>query len=330
MEKQITSLLRGRLALTLCYALGAALCEFALPTRGVAQSFLTNDLVAYYPFFGNANDESGHGNNGVVLGGTLGVDRFGTAASAYVFDGTSSRITVRDSASLRIKTDITVVCWLSFSRISNNHVRIVGKGGDCFRSFGLWYRPTTGWLFQQFSPAGGCVGCQEITESATPTAELGRWYQLVGVRSGATSLLYLDGKLLRTRPVCEQNVYVGSEPLRIGAPDPVSDSRYNIRQGTLDEIRIYNRALSAEEVFALYARDATDPKGPKVAVIKAVKPSFSDLIIGTKYQLQYSADLSVWTDEGTPFIATEPTMAYPQYWDVDKWTDLFFRVKALP
>ena len=49
----------------------------------------TDDLVAYYPFNGNANDESGNGNNGTIFRATLTTDRFGNANRAYSFDGSS-------------------------------------------------------------------------------------------------------------------------------------------------------------------------------------------------------------------------------------------------
>jgi len=53
---------------------------------------INDGLVAYYPFNGNANDESGNGNNGTVNGATLTSDRFGNANSAYSFDGVNMRI----------------------------------------------------------------------------------------------------------------------------------------------------------------------------------------------------------------------------------------------
>ena len=53
---------------------------------GLGQN-LNEGLVAYYPFNGNANDESGNGNNGEVNGATLAEDRFGGAGKAYSFDG---------------------------------------------------------------------------------------------------------------------------------------------------------------------------------------------------------------------------------------------------
>ena len=72
------------------------------------------------------------------------------------------------------------------------------------------------------------------------------------------------------------------------------------------------------------------PRGVQADLIKAVRPSFSDLLIGTEYQLQVSRDLNNWTNQGAPFTATAPTMSYSQYWDVDNWGQLFFRVEVVP
>jgi hypothetical protein len=52
----------------------------------------TNGLIAWYPFNGNANDESGNGNNGTVNGATLTSDRFGNVEKAYSFDGSGNNI----------------------------------------------------------------------------------------------------------------------------------------------------------------------------------------------------------------------------------------------
>ena len=54
---------------------------------GLAQADLNDGLVAYYPFNGNANDESGNGNDGVVNGATLTSDRFGDVDNTYLFEG---------------------------------------------------------------------------------------------------------------------------------------------------------------------------------------------------------------------------------------------------
>jgi hypothetical protein len=70
--------------------------------------------------------------------------------------------------------------------------------------------------------------------------------------------------------------------------------------------------------------------GPRVGLIKAVKPSFSNLILTTNYQLQVSGDLNNWTNQGAPFTATDGSMIYPQYFDVANWNQLFFRLQVAP
>jgi hypothetical protein len=65
----------------------------------------------------------------------------------------------------------------------------------------------------------------------------------------------------------------------------------------------------------------------QIGLIKAVKPSFSGLSVGTNYQLQVSSNLNTWTNQGTAFTATNTSMIYPQYWDVANWNQLFFRLE---
>ena len=70
--------------------------------------------------------------------------------------------------------------------------------------------------------------------------------------------------------------------------------------------------------------------GPQVALMKAVKPSFSNLFPGNRYQLQVSPDLTTWTNHSSPFTATSASMVYTNYWDVDNWSQLFFRLQVVP
>jgi len=70
--------------------------------------------------------------------------------------------------------------------------------------------------------------------------------------------------------------------------------------------------------------------GPGVTLQKAVKPAFYGLTAGTRYQLQTSQNAQTWANHGEPFTATSANMAYPQYWDVDGWNKLYFRLQSLP
>jgi hypothetical protein len=67
---------------------------------------------------------------------------------------------------------------------------------------------------------------------------------------------------------------------------------------------------------------------PVISLIKSVKPSFSYLALGTNYQLQVSSDLITWTNQGSAFTATNSNMIYPQYFDVNNWNQLFFRLQV--
>ena len=70
-----------------------------------------NGLVGWWPFNGNANDESGNGNNGTVNGATLTTDRFGNVNQAYGFDGNSQNIEVSNSSSLN-PNELTISVWI--------------------------------------------------------------------------------------------------------------------------------------------------------------------------------------------------------------------------
>ncbi len=86
----------------------------------------TKGLVAYYPFNGNANDESGNNNNGTVYGATLATDRKGNVNRAYSFDG-NSYIKIPYSTSMDLKESISIACWVKFN-IPANYQHIVWHG----------------------------------------------------------------------------------------------------------------------------------------------------------------------------------------------------------
>ena len=161
------------------------------------------------------------------------------------------------------------------------------------------------------------------------------WTQLVFTHQSNVAVLYLNGQAIISRTNATTYQPVHFSPLDIGsgeaqgkngADTQPTDAPLSFWHGLLDDVRIYNRALSASEVQQLYVYES----GPRVNLIKAVKPSFSNLTLTTNYQLQVSADLSTWTNQGSAFTATNTSMVYPQYWDVDNWNQLFFRLQLAP
>lgn len=137
--------------------------------------------------------------------------------------------------------------------------------------------------------------------------------------------MFLDGTNCFSSPILRniQSSISSAIPLVFGNDIPYYSYPF---YGMLDDVLIYNRALSTNEVQQLYAYKSQ----PIVTLKKAVKPSFSNLFLGTNYLLQVSSDLSTWTNQGSPFTPTNTVMDYPQYWDVDNWNSLYFRLQFAP
>ncbi|MDH4071428.1 MAG: hypothetical protein OEV30_13510, partial [Ignavibacteria bacterium] len=75
----------------------------------------SNDPIAYWPFNGNANDESGNGNHGTVYGSMLAEDRFGNPNSAYDFDGVDDYIDFGTDASTLLRESVTISLWMKLA-----------------------------------------------------------------------------------------------------------------------------------------------------------------------------------------------------------------------
>lgn len=110
---------------------------FIMAGTGLAD--LNDGLVAYYPFNGNADDESGNGNDGTVNGAILTTDRFGNQNSAYKFDGISNDIRIPDKPSQQISTNrISISAWITLEKdIPNTQWRVVNKQSYGQTSWGL-------------------------------------------------------------------------------------------------------------------------------------------------------------------------------------------------
>ncbi|MBW8034414.1 MAG: T9SS type A sorting domain-containing protein, partial [Planctomycetes bacterium] len=189
-------------------------------------------LVAYYPFSGNANDESGNGNNGTVYGAALEADRFGNAGSAYSFDGVDDVLRIDDFHSW---TDsITLSIWTRINAwntednpLFNKHEEFYVKGlGD-----------STG-----FYLAG--VGIMWV--NVVPP--LNEWTHVLASYDGTVMKLYVNGALKGDKNLVG-TILDSSYPLYIASDEA---GAYHYLNGQVDDARIYNRALSEAEIGALY------------------------------------------------------------------------------
>ena len=97
-----------------------------------------NGLVGWWPFNGNANDESGNGNNGTVYGAALASDRFGNANNAFSFDGLNDYVLLANSGAINFSGGISFSAWVNAEDL--RYASIVDKETNCV-SYG--YRIST-------------------------------------------------------------------------------------------------------------------------------------------------------------------------------------------
>ena len=229
----------------------AAVLLGTLVGQAAAQDTLTNGLMAYYPFNGNANDVSGNGNNGTVQGATLASDRFTQASSAYSFDGVNDQIEVAHSASISPTNEVTVAAWIRpLAYEDNKHCVSKGSHVNYFsRSYSLQGPWVDGkWRAALSTPAG------EVVVASSDNAALTQWSHVLMSYDGAAVKLYVNGVLSSSQAVVGL-ITQTSEGLFIGSHKFYAASDYWFNGG-IDDVRIYNRALSAAEVAQLHAREA--------------------------------------------------------------------------
>ena len=172
----------NRVKISLFTALLAAV--MSMTSSSPAQSFLTNGLVAYYTFSGNANDSSGFNNNGTVVGATLTADRFGTPNRAYQFVGNGSTyISIPDSPSLDIASNITLTAWVQTGGGGTFSPRIISKYNY---ELGVDSTSSSPRVFGDLQP-GGVVYSPGISLNAS------RWIFLACTYDGQTFRVFTNG-----------------------------------------------------------------------------------------------------------------------------------------
>ena len=219
-----------------------------------AQVNLDSGLVAYYPFNGNANDESGNGNDGTVFGAILTWDRFGVPLSAYEFDGVDDYIKA-DATGLPTG-ERTVAFWF-FANDVNNHPALMGYGGgSCGSSWFMGLNAAPAQYNDRYYLTSHC-NVNNLLHLYT-TEPIGTWIHWAVTTAADGSRMYINGIESEMNGTFVNNTFVSGKDLSFGvAPSPsgfapYTDGNISYFNGLLDEVRIYNRALTAEEIDSLY------------------------------------------------------------------------------
>jgi hypothetical protein len=209
---------------------------------------ITNGLVGYWPFDGNAN-ESINGNNGTIVGAVLDTDREGSANKCYTFDGVDDDIWVAHNSIFDLGThDMSFSMWVKAATTQSTSLPgLIFHGASNTASPGYWLRvvQTTGVVNYSI-----CNGTTRINGSSSSSICDNTWHHVAFTfdRDGL-GIIYIDGV---------NNSPNGGTSLTGFASNDIICTAYemfgytNYFTGSLDDIMIFNRVLTPTEVQQLY------------------------------------------------------------------------------
>jgi hypothetical protein len=199
----------------------------------MAQDSLKGSLLA---------DKTPYENDGTIYGATFTTDRKGKANSAMSFDGVNDYIDCGNGANLNMTDKITISAWIKLYNKVNSG-RIVHKGGQTnnYLDYSLIIGDNGKISFGASKTSNTILRVRDVD-----SLELHTWYYIVGIFDGANYAIYLNGNKKKTTNAGLSNSNINT--LNIGRRND-GEQYFN---GLIDDVRIYNRALSQEEITLLY------------------------------------------------------------------------------
>jgi hypothetical protein len=212
----------------------------------------SNGLVGYWPFNGNATDGSGNRNNGIVNGAQLTADRFGNPNSAYKFNGINSSIVIPLSTSTTFFSNISISFWAKLNAAQSGillHARNQSNAHETSITSNI-----LGQQNDHFRLNNGESGASlKIPSIENPDLNYHHFVCVFNVSTNTTSF-YVDNVL---QGVSNQGITIlGPSTISIGAAFYDAGKFNQFFTGIIDDIRIYNRALSTTEISALYTENS--------------------------------------------------------------------------
>jgi hypothetical protein len=216
---------------------------------------VTDGLVAYYPFNGNANDISGNGNNANALNGIqLTTNRAGKPNTAYLFDGVDDYLELPGNATLNPQR-ISIALW--FNMEGTGKMQLVGNN-DNTDGYPFLYGTTLNYFgpgaHLGIRPPGSCNETNELSTQSVKAAFTftpGKWYCYAVTFDGLKAKIYVDGE-----QIAEQNITFQTLAQCTGTTFKIGrwwNGDALPFKGKIDEVRVYNRSLSKDEVKMLCA-----------------------------------------------------------------------------
>lgn len=223
---------------------------------------LRQGLIAEYLFSGNARDSSGNEWHGRVHGATLCDDRFGRPESAYYFDGKDDYLIVDPPPRLNDQAfSLSVWCYYDVTtNLKGWHSALVSQDGHQIRRiFQLSTRDESITFHRFLREPDLCV--------ETPLQK-GSWYHIAVTYADGLFRLYCDGRLESE----QEGVLTLAEGESLYVGRKSTEEQYFYFHGKLDDLRLYARALSADEVSALCRENGWRPASRPAAVAERAVP----------------------------------------------------------
>ena len=217
----------------------------------------TDGLVAYYPFNGNANDASGNGNHGTVNGATLTPDRNDVQNSSYGFDGLDDYISINSNNN---QLDffgnccITISAWIKLDNNDNQYGILTNSDyNNIHQQYALKVDSNSKLYFL----AGDKLFESNGINYSSSNINNGQWTHTLVSYDGNKLKLYLNGNLDYENQIID---YFPESPSSVAFIGNSWGANNDFFPGKIDEVGIWNRALTEKEIQNLYTSSTGDIK----------------------------------------------------------------------
>lgn len=274
-------------------------------TTANASVNLARGLVGHWTFDEGegaiARDVSGHDNHGAVMGNAEWND--GIVGGALKLDGIDDFVTIPNESQFDITGNITVSAWIRVKSFTKQWQAIVTKGDRAWRLHRASNRNNVGFACSDLSQkqVGDLLGNKAVADN--------RWHHVAGILDGSRMTLYVDG-VLDASAESSPSISVNDYPVLIGANAQAAGRLF---QGWIDDVRIYDRALSVDELRALVQSAGvtlTAPRHPVTIDLPSLPGEFRKIFDGETLEGWNAVDMSYWSVRDGA-ITAESTEEHP-------------------
>lgn len=227
----------------------------SLSTIAIGQVNLDSNLIGYWPFNGNVVDESVNSNNGTNINCSLTDDYYGTPDNAYEFNGATSYLEIPYSYT-ELTTPFSISAWVNKSEI-NVHEHIFTSSSDVNNYSGIYLSVNASGNVQISYGDGGLAGSSSRrTKKTNSSIPINEWICITVVVNGPNDMqIYVNS-------VDQGGTYSGTGGNLVNGQGNamIGRSAHNLNywSGMIDEVRLYNRALTNDELAQVCSPEKND------------------------------------------------------------------------